>query len=134
MFFNGFVYRLSFCFQGQHFDIFMDNVDMIYMNIMICWNIIMVMCIYFGPAIDVCRRSIFSKPWPYNLYNLPNKTINESLLFIICLFLILPRIVLVVYSVSFNVFSGDFFTVYIDIERILFIFLISLRNHCFISK
>jgi hypothetical protein len=30
--------------------IFMDNVDMVYMNIMICWNIIMVMCIYFGPA------------------------------------------------------------------------------------
>ena len=41
--------------QGQHFDIFMDNVDMVYMNIMICWNIIMVMCIYFGPAIDVCH-------------------------------------------------------------------------------
>jgi hypothetical protein len=52
----------------QHFDIFMDNVDMVYMNIMICWNIIMVMCIYFGPAIDVCRRPIISKPWPYNLY------------------------------------------------------------------
>jgi hypothetical protein len=47
-YFNGFVYRLSFCSQGQHFDIFMDNVDMVYMNIMICWNIIMVMCIYFG--------------------------------------------------------------------------------------
>jgi hypothetical protein len=29
---------------------------------------IMVMCIYFGPAIDVCRRPIISKPWPYNLY------------------------------------------------------------------
>jgi hypothetical protein len=43
-YFNGFVYRLSFCSQGQHFDIFMDNVDMVYMNIMICWNIIMVMC------------------------------------------------------------------------------------------
>ena len=67
-YFNGFVYRLSFCSQGQHFDIFMDNVDMVYMNIMICWNIIMVMCIYFGPAIDVCRRPIISKPWPYNLY------------------------------------------------------------------
>jgi hypothetical protein len=25
---------ISFCSQGQHFDIFMDNVDMIYMNIM----------------------------------------------------------------------------------------------------
>ena len=34
--------------QGHHFDIFMDNVDMVYMDIMICWNIIMVMCIYFG--------------------------------------------------------------------------------------
>jgi hypothetical protein len=67
-YFNGFVYRLSFCSQGQHFDIFMDNVDMVYMNIMSCWNIIMVMCIYFGPAIDVCRRPIISKPWPYNLY------------------------------------------------------------------
>ena len=42
-YFNGFVYRLSFCSQGQHFDILMDNVDMVYMNIMICWNIIMVM-------------------------------------------------------------------------------------------
>jgi hypothetical protein len=40
-YFNGFVYRLSFCSQGQHFDIFMNNVDMVYMNIMICWNIIM---------------------------------------------------------------------------------------------
>jgi hypothetical protein len=70
-YFNGFVYRLSFCSHGQHFDIFMDYVDMVYMNIMICWNIIMVMCIYFGPAIDVCRRPIISKPWPYNLYNLP---------------------------------------------------------------
>jgi hypothetical protein len=78
-YFNGFVYRLSFCSQGQHFDIFIDNVDMVYMNIMICWNIIMVMCIYFGPTIDVCRRPIISKPWPYNLYNLPNKTINQSL-------------------------------------------------------
>jgi hypothetical protein len=29
--------------QRQHFDIFMDNVDMVYMDIMICWNIIMVM-------------------------------------------------------------------------------------------
>jgi hypothetical protein len=67
-YFNGFVYRLSFCSQGQHFDIFMDNVDMVYMNIMICWNIIMVMYIYFGPAIDVCRRPIIAKPWPYNLY------------------------------------------------------------------
>jgi hypothetical protein len=66
-YFNGFVYRLSFCSQDQHFDIFMDNVDMVYMNIMICWNIIMVMCIYFGPAIDVCRRPIISKLWPYNL-------------------------------------------------------------------
>jgi hypothetical protein len=26
------------------------------------------MCIYFGPAIDVCWRPIISKPWPYNLY------------------------------------------------------------------
>ena len=90
-YFNGFVYRLSFCSQSQHFDIFMDNVDMVYMNIMICWNIIMVMCIYFGPAIDVCRRPIISKSWPYNLYNLPNKTINKSLLFIICLFLYCPE-------------------------------------------
>ena len=39
-YFNGFVYRPSLCSQGQHFDIFMDNVDMVYMNIMICWNII----------------------------------------------------------------------------------------------
>jgi hypothetical protein len=51
-YFNGFVYRLSFCCQGQHFDIIMDNVDMVYMNIMICWNIIMVMCIYFGLVRD----------------------------------------------------------------------------------
>jgi hypothetical protein len=49
-YFNGFVYRLSFCSQVQHFDIFMDNVDMVYLNIMICWNIIMVMCLYFGLA------------------------------------------------------------------------------------
>jgi hypothetical protein len=90
-YFNGFVYRLSFCSQVQHFDIFMDNVDMVYMNIMICWNIIMVMCLYFGPAIDVCRRPIISKPWPYNLYNLPNKAINKSLLFIICLFVYCPE-------------------------------------------
>jgi hypothetical protein len=90
-YFNGFVYRLSFCSQGQLFDISMDNVDMVYMNIMICWNIIMVMCIYFGPATDVCRWPIISKPWPYNLYNLPNKTINTSLLFIICLFLYCPE-------------------------------------------
>jgi hypothetical protein len=41
-YFNGFVHRLSFCSQGQHFDIFMENVDMVYMNIMICWNIMMV--------------------------------------------------------------------------------------------
>jgi hypothetical protein len=34
--------------QGQHCDIFMDNVDMVYMNIMICWNIIMVMCTYIS--------------------------------------------------------------------------------------
>ena len=27
-YFNEFVYRLSFCSHGQHFDIFMDNVDM----------------------------------------------------------------------------------------------------------
>ena len=60
-YFNGFVYRLSFCSQRQHFDIFMDNVDMVYMNIMFCWNIIMVMCIYFGPAIDVWRRPIISQ-------------------------------------------------------------------------
>ena len=84
-YFNGFVYRLSFC---SHFDIFKDNVDMVFMKIMICWNIIMVMCIYFGPAIDVCRRPVISKPWPYNL---PNKTINKSLLFIICLFLYCPE-------------------------------------------
>ena len=90
-YFNGFVYRLSFSSQGQHCDIFMDNVDMVYMNIMICWNIIMVMCIYFGSAIDVCRRPIISKPWPYNLYNLPNKTINKSLLFIIYLLLYCPE-------------------------------------------
>jgi hypothetical protein len=77
--------------QGQHFDIFMDNVDMVYMDIMICWNIIMVMCIYFGPAIDVCRRPIISMPWPYNWYNLPNKTINKSLLFIIYLLLFCPE-------------------------------------------
>jgi hypothetical protein len=77
--------------QGQHFDIFMDNVDMVYMNIMICWNIIMVLCIYFGPAIDVCRRPIISKPWPYKLYNLPNKTTDKSLLFIICLLLYCPE-------------------------------------------
>jgi hypothetical protein len=31
-----------------------------------------------------------------------------------------------VYSVSFNVFSGDFFTVCMDIERIIFFFLISI--------
>jgi hypothetical protein len=79
------------CSQGQHFDIFMDNVDMVYINIIICWNVIMVMCIYFGPAIDVCRRPIISKPWPYNLCNLPSKTINKSLLFIICLFLYCPE-------------------------------------------
>jgi hypothetical protein len=77
--------------QGQHFDIFMDNVDMVYMNIIICWNIITVMCIYFGPAIDVCLRPIISKPWPYNLYNLPKKTINKNVLFIICLFLYCPE-------------------------------------------
>jgi hypothetical protein len=77
--------------QGQHFDMFMDNVDMVYMDIIICWNIIMVMCIYFGPAIGVFRRPIISKPWPYNLYNLPNKTINKSLLFIICLLLYYPE-------------------------------------------
>jgi hypothetical protein len=47
--------------QGHHFDMFMDNVDMVYMDIMICWNI---MCIYFGPTIDVFRRPIISKPWP----------------------------------------------------------------------
>jgi hypothetical protein len=62
-YFNGFVYRLSFCSQGQHFDIFMDNVDMVYMNIMICWNIIMVMCIYFGPAIMVERMFPIAVWW-----------------------------------------------------------------------
>jgi len=77
--------------QGQHFNIFMDNVDMVYMDIMICWNIIMAMCIYFGPAIDVCRRPIISKLRPNNLYNLPNKTINKSLLFITCLLLYCPE-------------------------------------------
>ena len=74
-YFNGFVYRLSFFSQGQHFDISWI-MDMVCMNIMICWNIMKVMCIYFGPAIDVsvaCRRLIISKPWPYNLHNLPNK-------------------------------------------------------------
>jgi hypothetical protein len=34
----------------------------------------------------------------------------------------------------FDVFSGDFFTVCIYIEGIIFLFLISLRNHCFISN
>jgi hypothetical protein len=43
-----FIGCLSFCSQGQHVDIFMDNMDMVYMNIMICWNIIMVMCIYIS--------------------------------------------------------------------------------------
>ena len=47
--------------------------------------------VFSVPAIDVCRRPIISKPWPYNIYNLPNKTINKSLLFIICLFLYCPE-------------------------------------------
>ena len=93
-YFNGFDYRLSFCSQGQHLDIFMDNVDMVYMNIMICWNIIMVMCIYFGPAIDVCRRPIFSKPWPYNLYICQTKQSIQTYCLLFVYFFILPRIVL----------------------------------------
>ena len=76
--------------QGQHFDISWI-MNMVYMNIIICWNIMMAMCIYYGPAIDVYRRPIISKAWPYNLYNLPNKTINKSLLFIICLLLYCPE-------------------------------------------
>ena len=50
--------------QGQHFDISWI-MNMVYMNIIICWNIMMAMCIYYGPAIDVsvaCRRLIISKP------------------------------------------------------------------------
>jgi hypothetical protein len=50
----------------QHFDISWI-MNMVYMNIIICWNIMMAMCIYYGPAIDVsvaCRRLIISKPWP----------------------------------------------------------------------
>jgi hypothetical protein len=71
----------------------MDNVNMVYMNIMICWNIIMVMCIYFGLAIDVCRRPIISKPWPYNLYICQTKQSIKAFVFYLSIF-ILPRIVL----------------------------------------
>jgi hypothetical protein len=49
---NGFVYRLSFCSQGQHLDISMDNADMVYMDIMICWNIIMVISTSLRPLVD----------------------------------------------------------------------------------
>jgi hypothetical protein len=81
-YFNGFVYRLSFCSQGQHFDIFMDNVDMVYMNIMICWNIIMVMCIYFGPAC-FCFIYIFIQDYSGQYKN--KQIINNKLLLIVLL-------------------------------------------------